>query len=142
YLIEQCEVSLAPSARVWLALSGAEGRLIENALFIGYADEYIPLAEKESRELAKRFPHSTVLTKLKATFANYFEKAPTADIIHLACHGQFRSDNPMFSSLHLSDGWITVCDICRQKLKASLVTLSACETGLSKISPGEEILGL
>lgn len=48
----------------------------------------------------------------------------------------------MFSSLHLADGWITVRDICSQKLTAKLVTLSACETGLNKIFAGEEILGL
>ena len=55
---------------------------------------------------------------------------------------KFRAENPMFSSLHLADGWVTVRDICSQKLRARLVTLSACETGLNKIFAGEEILGL
>ncbi|MBA2735603.1 MAG: CHAT domain-containing protein, partial [Pyrinomonadaceae bacterium] len=64
------------------------------------------------------------------------------DVLHLACHGQFRAENPLFSSLHLADGWITVRDICSQKLQADLVTLSACETGLNKIFAGDEILGL
>jgi len=62
--------------------------------------------------------------------------------LHLACHGQFRPENPLFSSLHLADGWITVRDICSQKLNAEIVTLSACETGLNKIFAGDEILGL
>ena len=48
----------------------------------------------------------------------------------------------MFSSLHLADGFVTVRDICSQKLKAEIVTLSACETGLNKIFAGDEILGL
>jgi CHAT domain-containing protein len=48
----------------------------------------------------------------------------------------------MFSSLHLADGWITVRDICRQRLTAGLVILSACETGLSGLVSGEEIVGL
>jgi CHAT domain-containing protein len=48
----------------------------------------------------------------------------------------------MFSNLHLANGYVTVRDVCSQKLKAELVTLSACETGLSKIFAGDEILGL
>ena len=68
--------------------------------------------------------------------------APKYDLIHLACHGLFRAENPMFSSLHLADGWITVRDICAQNLRAGLVTLSACETGRSKVSPGDELIGL
>jgi len=42
----------------------------------------------------------------------------------------------------LSDGWVTVRDVYANKLNAQLVTLSACETGLSKVAPGAEILGL
>ena len=37
---------------------------------------------------------------------------------------------------------MTVRDICSQNLKAEIVTLSACETGLNKIFAGDEILGL
>ena len=48
----------------------------------------------------------------------------------------------MFSSLHLADGWITVQDLTSQRLRAKLVTLSACETGLSKVFAGDELLSL
>ena len=78
----------------------------------------------------------------EATFAAFTKQAKEFDILHLACHGEFRPDNPLFSSVHLADGWITVRDICSQKLKADLVTLSACETGLNSIFAGDEILGL
>jgi CHAT domain-containing protein len=78
----------------------------------------------------------------QATFAAFQKQAANFDLIHLACHGQFRSDNPMFSSLRLADGSVTVRDVCAVRLKAELVTLSACETGLNEIFAGEEILGL
>lgn len=65
-----------------------------------------------------------------------------AELNHLACHARFRADNPLFSSLHLADGFVIARDVLKQNLRAELVTLSACETGLNEISAGEEILGL
>jgi CHAT domain-containing protein len=65
-----------------------------------------------------------------------------ADVLHLACHGYFRPDNPLFSSLRLADGWLTVRDAYDLDLSCDLVTLSACETGVSAIAPGDELIGL
>ena len=62
--------------------------------------------------------------------------------IHLAAHGDFRPDNPLFSGLRLSGGWLTTLDIFGLQLKASLVTLSACQTGRSVVGGGDELLGL
>ncbi len=142
YLVESREVVYAPSATVWQFLTNKPPRKIENALLIGFADERIPLVNSEISELQEIFPAAKTFTGDAATFANYTQYAPDFDILHLACHGQFRPENPLFSSLHLADGFVTVRDICSQKLNAELVTLSACETGLNKIFAGDEILGL
>jgi CHAT domain-containing protein len=111
-------------------------------LLIGFADEKIPLVQREIETLEKIFRKAKTLSGKDATFAAYTKNAPQFDALHLACHGQFRPENPLFSSLHLADGWITVRDICAQRLNAGLVTLSACETGLNEIFAGDEILGL
>jgi tetratricopeptide (TPR) repeat protein len=142
YALERFETSYSPSAGVWSALQERILRKIKNSLLMGYADERIPLVEGEIREIQTIVPHPTTLVGGSATFSGFLENASKFDLIHLACHGKFRAENPMFSSLHLADGWITVRDICSQKLRAGLVTLSACETGLSKVFAGEEILGL
>jgi CHAT domain-containing protein len=63
-------------------------------------------------------------------------------VLHLACHGVFRPDSPFFSSLRLADGWLTVRDAYSLKLRAGLVTLSACETGVNAVAPGDELIGL
>lgn len=142
YLIETREVAYAPSAAVWLSLQAKPPRTLKKALLMAFADESIPMADHEIDALKKIFPAAKSFKGQAATFAAYTKNAPGFDLLHLACHGQFRPENPMFSSLHLADGWITVRDICAQRLNAGLVMLSACETGLNKVFSGEEIIGL
>jgi len=142
YQIEMREVVYAPSATVWQFLALKPKRKLKNALLIGFADERIPLVTREIENLKNIFAASKSFTGERATFSAFTENAANFDVLHLACHGQFRPENPMFSSLHLADGWVTVRDVCSQRLKAEVVTLSACETGLHKVFAGDEILGL
>jgi CHAT domain-containing protein len=143
YLIEKNLVLLTPSAAVWLSLKRKRKHSPKRgALLMAFSDASIPRADAEVRSIKRYTKSALTFTGRKATFDTFVEHAPKSDLIHLACHGQFRSDAPMFSSLHLADGWITVGDLSRQRLNASLVTLSACETGLGETHAGEEILGL
>ncbi len=142
YLVETREVKYSPSAAVWMQLNSQRPKPPRSALLMAFADERIPLVNREVAQLAKLLTGATKFTGKQATFAAFQKHASSFDLIHLACHGQFRPDNPMFSSLHLADGWVTVRDVTAKKLKARLVTLSACETGLSKVLTGDEILGL
>lgn len=142
YLVETREIVYSPSAAVWQFLTNKHARKTQSALLIGFADEKIPLVNREIEALQKIFPGAKTFIGESANFLNYKQNAQNFDILHLACHGQFRPENPLFSSLHLADGFVTVRDICAQNLNAALVTLSACETGLNKIYAGDEILGL
>lgn len=142
YLIEERAVVIAPSAAVWLALESKPRRPLKSAFVIGYADEKIPLVDREIAAVAARFPGSQAVSGEAATFEAFIGGASGKDVVHIACHGQFRPDNPLFSSLRLSDGFVTVRDLCARRIDAAVVTLSACETGLSRIAGGEEVLGL
>src|SRR6187455_980590 len=47
-----------------------------------------------------------------------------------------------FSALRLGDNWLNLFDIFNLKLGAEITTLSACETGMSAVWEGDELLGL
>ena len=54
-----------------------------------------------------------------------------SELVHLACHGSFRRDNPLFSTLALADGPLTVYDLERAAAMPEVVVLSACSVGTS-----------
>ncbi|HEX7958230.1 MAG TPA: CHAT domain-containing tetratricopeptide repeat protein, partial [Pyrinomonadaceae bacterium] len=142
YVVERREVSYAPSASVLGYCLARPPRPFERALLMGVADEQTPRVRDEIEALAPLFPDSLALLDERATVEALRERAPAADVLHLACHGQFRPDSPLFSSLRLGDGWLTVRDAYTLDVGAGLVTLSACETGVSAVAPGDELLGL
>ncbi len=63
-------------------------------------------------------------------------------VIHIACHGKYRADNPRFSSLVLDHEELFAHDIEELPLEDRLIVLSSCESGLNDIVAGEEIIGL
>jgi tetratricopeptide (TPR) repeat protein len=64
--------------------------------------------------------------------------------LHLACHGEFDHDEPLQSSLMLGENQrLSASDIlARMHLRAELVTLSACRSGVSRVLRGDEAMGL
>jgi CHAT domain-containing protein len=142
YLIERREVSYAPSALVLKQCLGQQRRKVRKALLLGVADEQTPRVRDEIEALRSLFPETVALLDSDATIEALRQHAPSADVVHFACHGQFRPDNPLFSSLRLGDGWLTVRDAYSLNLHCALVTLSACETGVNDVAPGDELIGL
>ena len=124
YMVERFETIYAPSAGVWRTLDARPPRPIENSLLMAFADERIPLVETEIAAIRRLVPKPRLLSGAKATFSAFVRDSQRSGLIHLACHGQFRAENPMFSSLHLADGWFTVRDICSQRIEAELLRLS------------------
>ena len=142
YLLERREVSYAPSALVLQQCLRRDKRRLNKALLLGVADEQTPRVHDEIKALTPLFPETVALLNRDATLEELRTHAPAADVVHLACHGQFRPDNPLFSSLQLGNGWLTVRDAYDLNLHCGLVTLSACETGVSAVAPGDELIGL
>jgi len=69
-------------------------------------------------------------------------EGPSCRILHIATHGYFRQDSPLFSSIRLGDSFLSLYDLYHLKLPAELVTLSGCGTGMNAVSAGDELIGL
>ena len=141
FLIEKYEITTAPSAAILQNAFNKKPFKPASALFAGVADKFNPAVKIEIERLGELFPKVVRLLDKQATLEN-ISKNCTADVVHLACHGKFRPDNPMFSALELYKENLTVRDIRRLDLNGKLVVLSACETGLNRIETGEELFGL
>jgi tetratricopeptide (TPR) repeat protein len=93
--------------------------------------------------LAAIWPERSVLGGQDATRDAFRRGAPGADLLHVACHGQFRADSPRFSALHLRDGAFTALELESLRLpRHPIVVLAGCDTGRADTSRGDESLGI
>jgi CHAT domain-containing protein len=72
-------------------------------------------------------------------------------VLHLACHGYFDAEDALRSGILLApadddseatDATLTAEDLLDLRLRADLVTLSACQSGVNEQRPGDELIGL
>ncbi|MDY6877281.1 MAG: CHAT domain-containing tetratricopeptide repeat protein [Chloroflexota bacterium] len=141
FLLERYEISYLPGASFLRYCR--EAQLANSGLFaIGHSfGGRLPHTLQEARAVATLF-NGQVLLENQATLANVQQGVSDCRMLHVAAHGDFRADNPLFSGLALADGWLTTLDIFNLQLNASLVTLSACQTGRNVVAGGDELLGL
>ena len=114
----------------------------------------LPFAEQEVGSIQWNFPEVTILTREKATESWVVKNFPAFDIIHIASHGEFDPVNPLLSAIKLAesddkhftktgfDGNLEAGEIFGLRIDADMVFLSACQTGLGKISAGDDVVGL
>ena len=100
---------------------------------LGAGEAGTPKIQLEIDALAALFPNSVTLTGERATRENLFEVAHRARFLHLASHGYFRRDNPMFSFLKLAGGNLHFYSLLDLRITAEMVTLSGCHTGVNKV---------
>jgi tetratricopeptide (TPR) repeat protein len=136
-------VTVAPSAASWLAARpGEKGTAPGSPRVVLVAGPGLPEAVSEVGSIAALYPGAQVLTGADATVAATLRALDGADIAHIAAHGRFRADNPMFSSVMLADGPLTVYDLERLHVAPNTIMLAACDTGLASTHPGDEMTGM
>ncbi len=137
-------VSYAPSAAILVkSLADAQPPVAPRSLLaIGVDGDGLAHAEAEATWIAERSPGATLLGKA-ATRNAVLTALADYQLIHFSCHGHFRRRDPMASALQLADGELTAAQLLQQvQLQATLVVLSACDTGLNQLHPGDELMGL
>jgi CHAT domain len=133
-------VSISPSAAVWLRVRSAPEPPHRAVTLVGGPD--LADAKAEVMSLADLYPQATVLTNGMATAGRVLAALDGSWLAHVAAHGTFRADNPLFSSLQLDDGPLTVYDLEGMNRAPHRLVLSACESGRAAPIGSDELLGL
>jgi hypothetical protein len=166
------ELSVAPSARAWLRARTAvppdrRDLVLVRGPGLGPASSEVPALAADSLggamnngggvvgEAASLMPGNgtapgggvaldgaTVLADGAATAARVLAAIDGAWLVHIAAHGTFRADSPLFSSLRMDDGPLTVHDFERLRRAPYRLILPCCDSGLLAPAGADELLGL
>jgi CHAT domain-containing protein len=152
YLIEKYQIGYIPSATALKYVFAKRKEKSAILLALGNPElntphMQLPFAEEEVQGLKVIYPAARLLIGEDATEANFKKHAGAHDIVHVASHGEFNSGTPLLSCLRLSagngeDGRLETREIFGLNLDAYLVTLSACNTAIGKLTKGDDVVGL
>ena len=131
---------IVPSAGQWLRATKAQRPDPQRTVLV--VGPELASGGAEVPVLARRHPDAVLLDGQGATLAAVLDALDGADLAHLATHGRFRADSPLFSALDLADGPLTVHDLERLRTAPYRVVLSACESGVLAPVGAQELLGL
>jgi tetratricopeptide (TPR) repeat protein len=132
--------SVAPSARTWMRADAAPPparRHVTLARGPGLVTDgaEVPL-------VAELYDDVTVLSGGEATAGQVLSALDGAWLAHIAAHGRFRADSPLFSSLRMHDGPLTVYDLEQLGRAPYRLVLSSCDSGVLAPAGADELLGL
>ena len=158
YLIERNPVCYTPSASVMKYCHAKRKGRRDKALVLGDSRDDLLHAHEEALTVAELFSTTPYLDG-QATKSLVKEKLERErgefDILHFSCHGYFDPYQALKSGIVLApersdnagerddEEWnLTAEEIFGLEMRADLVTLSACESGVNERRPGDELIGL
>jgi CHAT domain-containing protein len=102
----------------------------------------------EGKTISKLFQYRKVDVGGTGTRITVLDRAPGCSYLHFSCHGTYNWNDPLQSGLYLVGGEMLSLEDLQNDIwdlsSARLVTLSACETGITDIIEGraDEFIGL
>ncbi|EDZ62963.1 protein containing Tetratricopeptide repeat (TPR) domain [Sulfurimonas gotlandica GD1] len=152
FLIDDYGIRILPSATVMKFIKPSQKTKSVKLLAFGNPDlrnsEYdLPGAQKEVQAISGIVPNTKALVREQATETMFKKLSGNFNQFHFALHGTFDTKTPLKSGLMMAkddknDGYLSASELYDLKLDANLITLSACETGLGKVSNGDDVVGL
>jgi CHAT domain-containing protein len=142
HLIDRHTVSYSPSASIYALCQTRVANSAGASLVFGIPDPQAPAILDEVQALAGVLDRAELFVGRNATVNVLREKGPASRLIHIATHGRFRQDNPMFSAIRMGDSFLSLFDLYQLRLPVELITLSGCSTGLNVVAAGDELIGL
>jgi len=127
-------VATVPSATAWLQ---AGERADGDGSPVVVTGPDLTHAEDEAGAISR-------ITRAKRTssVAETIALLPRSSLVHFACHAHPRADSPLFSSLVLGDGELTLYDIERLPRVPATIVLASCSGAGSVLASGDEVLSL
>ncbi|HEX5919733.1 MAG TPA: CHAT domain-containing protein [Nocardioides sp.] len=137
--LAQRPVTSTPSARLWMRARTSKPADDRRVMLVGPG---LGSGGAEVPAVAAEDLDAEVLDGEAATVAASLAALDGAALAHVAAHGHFREDSPLFSSLTLADGPLLVHDLQGLDRPPHRVVLSACESGVMQPVGNQELLGL
>ena len=149
-LCDRYQVSYAPSIEVLADIQAKAIRRVSPdvyAVINPQGDPDLVFTSIEGAAVAGLFTQHSVDEGRDGTKQRVVAGAQGRSYVHFSCHGSYDWDDPMASGLDLADGRLTLAELQQGVVdlsSARLVTLSACETGITDVVQGspEEYVGV
>jgi CHAT domain-containing protein len=152
YLVEERVLSTAPSASTLAALLARDRGSRQLVLALGNPDLgspglALPGADREVRQIKEFYPQAEIYTGKDASKERLLARAPESQVLHIGAHADIDEIDPLYSIIRLAGtatrpGDVEAHEIYQLNLsKVKLTTLSACDSGLGRVSRGDELWG-
>lgn len=133
-------LSVSPSAGSWLR--ALDTRPPSGGRHVLVRGPGLATGGAEVPDLADQYGRPTVLEHDDAEVPRVLAELDGATLAHIAAHGTFRADSPLFSSLRMADGPLIVHDFERLARSPYRIILSSCDTARFASVGADELLGL
>ncbi len=166
-LVERNPVLYSPSASVLKYCQAKRKGRRERVLVLGdsAAEKPLPSAREEAHQVAELFgtlPYLGADARKSLVREKLEKERDEIDILHFACHGDFHPYQALKSGILMApepneekptefetmlyglpiSRYLTAEEFFGMEMRADLVTLSACESGVNQLRPGDELFGL